>query len=392
VDLEALGTSPLGQLVPIVVPPSAHVSGPAEYFAYVPESLPDELTLETATWLAATEAANAIGALNNACAQLPNPGLLIQPALLQEAHATSALEGTYGAMRDVMQARLPGFEPKTPEVREISAYIDMADFAFGWVRDRPVTIGFICDLQRILAEASRYPVRDPGSIRTEQVYIGSDAAPIDESRFVPPPADDRLHAGLTDWLRWTQTNRRLPVEIRAAMAHYQFETLHPFADCNGRVGRLLVLLQLLVEGRLAEPVLTISPWLLKRRWRYQDHLLAVSATGDWNPWIQFFCDGLREQCERHLVVARELLESLGNLRDELNERHWTGTIGRVAADLVDWPVVTNSSVQQQYSCSGPTAQKAIDRLVELGVLEELTGGNYARVWGARNVMRLVESL
>jgi Fic family protein len=382
----------VGQLVPITLPANDPRGGPTDYFAYVPSPLPGEITLNNSTWVAANDAANAIGALNNACAHLPNPRLLIGPALVQEAHATSALEGTYGAIRDVMQARLPGFEPQTPEIREISAYIDMADFAFSWVRDRPITIGFLCDMQRVLAEASRHPVRDPGSIRTEQVYIGPEEAPISESRFVPPPPDDRLQAGLDAWLSWVQTNRSLPVEIRVAMAHYQFETLHPFADCNGRVGRLLILLQLLVEGRLGEPVLTLSPWLLKRRTRYQDHLLATSSTGDWNPWIRFFCEGLREQCDRHVVVAQELLDWLAGVRSRLNERHWTGTIGRLAEDLIDWPVVTNGSVQRQYDCSGPTAQKAIDRLVELEVLEELTGGSYARIWGARKVMQLAESL
>jgi Fic family protein len=391
-DLEALRRSPRGQLVPITLPPRHALGEPVEYEAFLPLPLPDQLQLSNQTWKVASDAANAIGALRQACAHLPNPRLLIEPALVKEAQATSALEGTYGALGEIMQAQLPGFQPSTPEVREINAYIEMARSAFVWIRERPVTVGLLCDMQKILAEGSRRPVRDPGRIRTSQVYIGPEDCEIAESRFVPPPPGDRLRADVDDCLTWVGARQDLPIEVRIAMAHYQFETLHPFSDCNGRVGRLVVLLQLLLEGRLDEPALTLSPWLLKRRAQYQDQLLALSCTGDWNPWIQFFCEGLIEQCDRHVEVARQIISWLEGLRTELNDRHWTGTIGSLAADLIAWPVVTNSTVQTRYGCTAPTAQKAIDRLVELEVLTELTGGNYARVWGARPVMELVESL
>jgi len=138
------------------------------------------------------------------CAQLPNPQLLIAPSLAKEAQATSALEGTYGALPDVVEARLPGFEPKRPEIREIHAYERMARHAFQWVHDRHITIGMLCDLQRVLAEASRHPSRDPGRVRRDQVRIGAEDCTVYDARFIPPPASDHLAAGLDAWQEWSR--------------------------------------------------------------------------------------------------------------------------------------------------------------------------------------------
>ena len=172
-DIERLESSPVGQLVGIDgIDPRTKQE--FHHFAFLPDPLPDEVQLSQETWTELYEAARAIGALKQACSFLPNPELLIAPALAKEAQATSALEGTYGALPDVLEARLPGFEPKTPEVREINAYVDMAHYAFDWVKDRPITVGMLCDLQKILADGSQRRPADPGHIRNGQVVIGPD--------------------------------------------------------------------------------------------------------------------------------------------------------------------------------------------------------------------------
>jgi Fic family protein len=198
--------------------------------------------------------------------------------------------------------------------------------------------------------------------------------------------------GLDAWQKWITNGPKLPAVVAAAMAHYQFETLHPFGDGNGRIGRLVVVLQLLGAGVLPEPAFSISPWLLKRRTEYQDHLLHLSQTGDWNPWIQFFCQAVRDQADAHVTVAQRILEWLTEVRKSLNEHRWSGTIVQLVNDLIDWPVITLMFTAQKYEVSVPTAKSAIDRLVELGVLEEMTGKTYNRVFGARAVIDLVESL
>jgi cell filamentation protein, protein adenylyltransferase len=391
VDVDKLRGSPVGRLVEI------HGTDPRtmrdyHHFAYVPEPLPDLLVLSQRTWTAVSEAAGALGQLKQVCAQLPNPQILITPALAKEAVATSALEGTYGALADVLEARLPGFEPRTAEVREIHSYERMAQLGFDSIKERGLTIGLLCDLQKILAEGSRRPAPEPGRVRTQPVIIGPEDCTVYDARFIPPPPGDLLEAGLADWQTWIGKDHDLPVVVRAALAHYQFETLHPFRDCNGRVGRLVTLLQFMQAGALDAPSLTISPWLLRRRDEYQSHLLEVSRTGDWNPWIVFFCHALREQCESHVDVAKQLLDWLDTARHRLHERRWTGLIFQLTEQLVDWPIVSSSWVQAAHGVTAPTAQSAISRLEEIGVLKELTGGNYRRMYGATEVMRLVESL
>ena len=388
-DLEVLGRSPIGQLVPIQG--TDEYLREYSYFAFLPDPLPTEVHLSNETWNAVSEATGAISGLRQACMPLPNPEILIAPALAREAVDTSALEGTYGALADVLEARLPQARPASPEVAEIRAYERMAYQAFAWMREgRPITIGLLEDLQAILAKDSRTAPKDPGKVREHQVLIGPRGCTVYDARYIPPPPDDRLRSGLDQWRDWLYQDLPLPPTLRTAMAHYQFEALHPFGDGNGRIGRLIVVLELLVHGALTEPAITISPWLLKRRDEYQRQLLAVSQSGDWNPWVSFFCRALCEQSETLVRVAQSLVGWLDGVRDQLNERHWSGVIVRVAADLIDWPVVSASFISNQYGVSAPTAKSVIDRLVEIGVLTEMTGRTYGRRFAARDVIAAVE--
>ena len=262
-DIARLQGSPVGRLVAITGT-DPRTLRPYDHFAFVPHPLPGTVDLAQETWTAVTDAAAALGRLKQACAYLPNPQLLIAPALTKEAQATSALEGTYGTLPDVLEARLPGFTPRSPEIREINAYEQMARLAFDWIQEREITVGMLCDLQKILAAGARRPSLDPGQVRRHQVIIGPEGCEFHESRFIPPPAGDQLRAGLDEWQTWINQDHSLPVVVRAALAHYQFETLHPFNDGNGRVGRLVIGLQLVRDGTLDSPSLTISPWLLRR--------------------------------------------------------------------------------------------------------------------------------
>lgn len=389
-DLEALRASPVGQLVPI--------SGTDEllrtysYFAFVPDPLPEAPDLTARTWAAVAEASAALAALKQACSLLPNPRLLIAPALAREAVDTSALEGTYAALPDVLEARLSQAKPASPEVAEIRAYERIAHFGFEWVKERPITVSLLCDLQGELANDSREVPRDPGRVRQHQVLIGPKDCSIYDARYIPPPEDDRLASGLEAWQAWVNADSFLPAPLRCAMAHYQFESLHPFGDGNGRLGRLVILLQLLRSGTLTEPAMTLSPWLLRRRSEYQDHLLRLSQTGNWNPWVTFFCQALTAQAQSSVAVVGELMRWLGASRQLLNERHWSGVVATVLENLIDWPIITMPFVAEKYNVSAPTAKSVVDRLVEVGILRELTGRSYRRVFGASDVLRAVESM
>jgi Fic family protein len=391
VDEDALRHSPIGQLV------TFQGSDPRTgnftiHNAYLAEPLPENVELGNRAWTLASQADNALGKLQQACAQVPNPRLLIMPALTKEALATSALEGTYAAMRDVLEARLNLATRSSAEVREILGYQDMAERAFEWVQDRPISVAMLSDLQGMLMSSARHRTRDIGMVRQHQVRIGPVDGTIEEARFIPAPPGDQLTAGLAAWEEWINRDHELPIAIVAALAHYQFETLHPFADGNGRLGRLVIVLQLLRSGAIPDAALTISPWLLRRRTEYADLLLSTSQTGDWNPWVEFFCAAVKEQCETHLVVAQRLVHWLETLRQEIIDRRWGGTILQLAHDLIDWPIVTMPFTAKKYDVSPPAAKSMIDRLVAIGVLKEMTGKRYGRVFAAVEVMEIVEGL
>ncbi len=391
-DLDALRASPIGQLVPIAG--NDRRRGEFSYFAYVPDPLPapDDLQLSSATWNVVFEAGVALGGLRLACEQLPDPKLLIAPALAREALDTSALEGTYAALSDVLEARL-GSAPESAQVAEVRAYEEIAHAAFAWVRERPLTLGLLADLQGDLVAHAVTPTRDPGRVRTHQVVIGARSGHVEDARFIPPPPGDQLAGGLEAWLRWVQTDQRgLPSPLRVALAHYQFETLHPFGDGNGRVGRLVALLMMLQDGTIPEPAMSLSPWLLRRRETYQRLLLTTSATGDWNPWVAFFCEGIAAQAGRAVGVASSLMAWTAEVRRQINDHRWSGLIAPLAETLVEWPVVTIPWVIERFDVTFPTASSAVKRLVQIGALTELTGRRSGRVFGATAVMEIVESM
>ena len=388
-DLERLAKSPVGSLVPIRGRDARH--GDFAYFAYLPAPLPQDFVLESLTWTSVADASMVLGKLDQVCAQLPDPRLLIRPALFREALDTSALEGTVGILRDLLQAKLPIAQPLSPETKEIYAYVEVAMTAFDLIKERPISISFLSEMQERLFRDSPDKPDDVGSPRKNLVWIGSKDRPIEDARFVPPPADDRLQAGLDAWQSWIQTEHaHLPAVVRAAVAHYQFESLHPFGDGNGRLGRLVIVLQLLRSGIIQQPAITLSPWFLRRRDEYQEQLLALSCTGNWNPWVRFFCQAVSEQTTSLISGAERLLNWMNSSRAKLDEKHWTGTIRQVLADLIAWPMTTITDVATRYNVSQVNATRVVNHLTEVGILTELTGKSYGRSYGALEVMNIVE--
>lgn len=393
-DLTAIVNSPVGQLVPI----SGLDPSRGEYYehqAFVPAPLPtdvDALRLSGDTWSVVVAAAAALAALDQAGGQIPNPDLFGRPTLRREAQSTSALEGTYAAFTDLLEADLgQRNEVRSAELREVLNYVDAAEQAFEWIRDRPVTRGLLGELQRTLVSGTAGEFSDAGKVRDRQVVIGARRVPITEARFVPSPPGHLLETGFDDWLRWVNAGSSIPEVVRAALAHYQFETLHPFSDGNGRLGRLLVVLQLMQYAVLHYPILLVSPWFEARRREYQDELLRVSQTGDFNSWVAFFSEGLRAQAAETLRRVEALLEYQDEIRQRISEQQIRGVRARIMEDLVGQPIIAVNWAATTYGVSYQAANEAIARLVRDGVLEEMTGRKYDRLFMSRGVLTTVES-
>jgi Fic family protein len=175
------------------------------------------------------------------------------------------------------------------------------------------------------------------------------------------------------------------------MAHYQFETLHPFSDGNGRIGRLVIVLQMLRDGILNEPLLVVSPWFENRRTEYQDHLLAVSASGDFDPWINFFLRGVRAQAIDTTQRISRLVDYQSAVRTVLRSRKITGVAAQMAEDIIASPVTTPTLAARKYGVSYQAANAALKRLVKEEIVTEMTGGTYGRAFGSPGVMGIIES-
>jgi Fic family protein len=391
-NTERLGRSPIGRLVPVVGPdPATHEMVQGE--AFLPDRLPGELTLSTSTWNKISAASAALARLDGSARLIPNPALLRRPALRREAQSTSALEGTYAPFTDVLAADRDDKRHMSAELIEVLNFEEMAELAFSWPEERSLTLGMLGELQSTLVRGTASELADAGGLRDRIVVIGSPGRPLEEARFVPPPPGDQLRAEVEALLGWIASPPDLPHVVQAALAHYQFETLHPYSDGNGRLGRLLVIMQLLRGALIREPLLVVSPWFERRRAQYQDELLTLSCDGDWDRWIAFFAEGIITSASASQKKVEDLVELQKRLRETVQKAGKRGAAERIAADLVGTPYVTNSDVAARYELSRPGALFAITTLVELGILTDAgaTDSRGGHIHMAPEVVRIVSS-
>ena len=381
--------SPVGQLV-LIQGHDARLGRGYKHWAFVPHPLPPEPAISMSTYTVLGEADRALGALDARVAQLPNPRLLVRPALTQEAVSTSALEGTYAPLADVLEASYIDDDKKSAEVREVQNYVDAAMHGLNLIKERPICLSVVAELQKILVRKTRGDSYDSGRLREKQVVIGDKGRGIEQARFVPPPPGEILKKGVSEWEKWINLQERVPLLVRAALGHYQFETLHPFSDGNGRIGRLAITLQLIDAGALSYPVLNLSPWLEPRREEYIDHLAAVSMTGNYDPWVAFFAEAVKAQAAAACGTIDRLMAfraALGRTLREQNPRG--GRVLDVADDLIGYPVLAVTDIERDYNISYPAANSIVSKLATAGALREVTGKNYRRLYVCGEVMNII---
>lgn len=359
---------------------------PYNHAAFVPNRLPSELQLSAKTYKAVSEAEREIGRLDSAASRLPNPALLIRPTLMREAVSTSALEGTYAPLVTVLEADLEEPSGYSADVREVLNYVAAARRGIELIQTKPICLTVIAELQKILVKGTRGDLFDAGDLRTTQVYIGERSAGIEGSRFVPPPHGDVLRDGVSDWEKWIHEEDEIPLVVKTALGHYQFETLHPFSDGNGRLGRLIVVLQLVEAGALKHPVLNISPWFEPRKDEYKDYLLTVSRDGSVDAWIQFFSEGLRQQAMDTVRRIDQLIAIRDDMLTQLRVVKAKGVVLDIVHDLIEWPIIDASQAAALHHVTYPPAADALKRLESMGLVQEITGRSYGRRYAARRII------
>ena len=384
--------SPVGRLVPIEVPAAG---GMVAQQAFVPSALQDALPLTRATWSVVVDAAIELGRLGGMARDIPvEPSVLAGLTIRREAFSTSAIEGTYAPVADVLASEVSPLSPRTAAITEVLNFVRAADHGVQRLAQLPACTRLACELHEVLVAGTRSEDWQRGQIRQTYVVIepGTDADPAEQirkSRFVPSPPGDLLTDGLSQWERWINDDAAPHPLVRIAAAHYQFEALHPFTDGNGRIGRLLAVLQLIEAGILHAPVVNLSPYFEVRRDQYLGLLEGVSLAGAWDEWITFFCEALAAQAAEGSDRIRDLLAWRDRTLARLQAADVRGTARNVVGHLIGRPMVTARSVAERHEVSASAANNALRRLSELGIIQEITGGRYARVFAAQEVLAML---
>ncbi len=352
--------------------------------AFVPNPLPPKppLALGGSLLLALDSASLALGRLDSITILLPNPALFLYFYIRKEAVLSSQIEGTQSSLSDLLlfeMGDVPGVS--LDDVVEVSNYVLALQHGLRRLRgeDFPLSNRLLREIHSVLLARGRGSDKTPGEFRTSQNWIGGTRP--GNANYVPPPhtAVQDCMAALERFLHARDDS--LPILIRAALAHVQFETIHPFQDGNGRVGRLLITLLLCEAGMLKEPLLYLSLYLRQHREEYYDLLQQVRLTGDWEAWIAFFLEGVRETAESAVTTARQLVEMFASDRATIEQgNNRVNSTLRVHEALKDRMILSISEASERTGVAFPTASKAIEQMVKLGIVREITGRRRNRLF------------
>lgn len=364
------------------------VPDPTGFWAFHPTPLPRRLDLSQDIVTLLDEATGAVHRLGGVGRLIPNPHLLIGPHLRLEAVLSSRIEGTktdVGQLLRFEAGQTPAAED-ADDAQEVQNYVHAMEHGLLRVRDGfPVSIRLFREMHQLLLSGVRGQHRRPGELRTSPVWIGGNT--LEDAVFVPPPPgvmDDAL-ADLERFLN----ERQLPLLVQLAFAHYQFEAIHPFLDGNGRIGRLLMPLMLVLRSALPQPLLYLSAFFEQHRGEYYDHLLLTSQRGDLMPWLAFFLHGVRRQAREAEERTVRLVELQHEMRNLVLDEGRSKTVVRLTELLFSTPVVTAARIETLLGVSRPTAYAAIDSLVERGDLVEVTGRERGRIYEAPRIFDAV---
>jgi len=346
------------------------------YAAFIPAPLPPDPSIDMTGALPdlLAGASLALGRLDGVTSILPNPDLFVGMYVKKEAVLSSQIEGTQASLTDVLQANIgEGREEHRRDVEEVVNYVAAMNFGLARIRDLPLSLRLIREIHAKLLKGVRGQHRDPGEFRRTQNWIGPSSSTLKDAAFVPPPPGELLHV-LGDLEKFLH-DQTLPPLAHAGLVHAQFETIHPFLDGNGRVGRLLVTFLLCERKVLALPLLYLSLFFKRHRAEYYDRLQAVRIDGNWEGWLAFFLRGVQEVANEAAVRARRILQLREHARGVASKRggRRSGNLLRAIDSLFKQPLVTANSLAKEMGVSFVTANGIALTLADLQLLTEETG-------------------
>jgi len=361
--------------------------GPYGYVAYFPRPIPRHVPISQDNLMRIADAEAALGRLAGAGRLLPVRHLLVRPYLRREAVASTRIEGTQASLLEVFDAEASD-QPFGADVEEVVNYVHAMERGLQRLETLTLSTRLIREMHAVILAGVRGRDRQPGEVRTTQNWIGPAGATMETATFVPPPPDE-LGRLLTDLERFIHEDPQLPPLVQAALVHYQFETIHPFLDGNGRLGRLLIIFFLVVRDRLPEPLLYLSPYFEARRQQYYDTLQGVREQGEFDQWLGLFLEGVRTQAIDAVVRAERLTDLRERYRASV-QAATRGIANQVVELALEQPVLNSRVVEARLGVSRPAALKALRQLEDLGVLVEADGGPRGQLrWRAHEVLSVL---
>jgi Fic family protein len=350
------------------------------YSAFIPAPLPPDPPLKLTGELhrLLSTADRALGRLDGSVLTLPNPDLFVFMYVRKEAVLSSQIEGTQSSLQDLLAAEAKLFERDLPsDVDEVVNYVRAMNHGLARLTELAVSVRLLREIHAELLRGVCGGKLQPGELRTSQNWLGPGGSTLANATFVPPPPDVVADA-LGDLEKFLHLDDDLPPLVRIALAHVQFETIHPFLDGNGRVGRLLITFLLTERGILQKPVLYLSHYFRRHRQHYYDSLQAVRDRGAWEEWLSFFLTGVSEVAAEAAETARKILHLREQHRAAITQRlgRAAGNGYKVLERLFDRPILGVKEVRELTGTTYPAANALVARLADIGVLEEMTG--YAR--------------
>ena len=361
---------------------------PGGYRAFVPAPLPPPLAWDERLAVRLSAADRAIGRLAGEGRRLPNPHLLMRPFLRKEAVLSSRIEGTQATLGELLAAEAGAAVERSPaDLREVGNYVTALEYGLERLDTLPLSLRLVREMHERLMRGVRCDVATPGEFRRSQNWIGPPGCTLNDATYVPPPPSE-LMACLAAWERFLHDDA-LPPLVHAALAHSQFEAVHPFLDGNGRVGRLLITLLLVKRGIIPSPLFYLSAYFEATREEYYARLLGVTERGEWEEWLTYFLTGV-------VLQADDAVDRIQRIDDLFS--HWKQGLARgqsrlpeLALDLfAENPFWTVGGVAVRLDVAFTTAQRAIDRLEVAGIVAQVGEARRNRVYCASAVLDVLE--
>jgi Fic family protein len=367
------------------------ISQPTGYRAFIPAPLPPDpqIALDGDLLALLSKADISLGRLDGLVKVIPDPDFFVGMYVRREAVLSSQIEGTQSTLEDLLEVEL---EPNAPDrhgdVGDIVNYIAAMNHGLSRIDELPLSLRLIREIHAELLRDGRGSYATPGEFRTSQNWIGPIGASLNQATFVPPPVAEMKQA-LGDFENFLHDAGETALLIAAGLIHAQFETIHPFIDGNGRVGRLLITFLLVHSGALRAPLLYLSYYFKLHRAEYYDRLMAIRLSGDWEGWLRFFLRGVAETAEQATDTAERIFE----LREQnrtlaLSDSGSKGLL--LLSMLFQRPLVNVNAVSRALDVTFPTANRLVARFETLGLLREVTGQRRSRLFRYEPYLRLFD--